>query len=106
MDLYGRDMLVHTVYFWLNPELSHEDHKAFENALQSLREIPSVKQFYCGTPSKTADRPVVDHSYDYGLAVVFDDVAGHDFYSEHSIHQDFLARWKDSFAKIQVYDFD
>lgn len=99
-------MLVHTVYFWLKSELSDSERAAFLQDLKGLSRIDSVVQLHAGSPSDTEARPVVDHSYDFGLAVIFRDVAGHDHYSAHQIHQDFLARWKASFSEVRVYDFD
>lgn len=99
-------MLVHTVYFWLDPDLSGEDRILFLKDLRGLEEIASVNTLEAGTPAATEARPVVDHSYDFGLLVLFDDVPGHDFYSSHELHQEFLKRWKPAFRKVRVYDFD
>lgn len=99
-------MLVHTVYFWLKTSVPDSEQAAFLEDLKGLSKIDSVIQLHAGPPSKTEARPVVDHSYDYGLMVMFRDVAGHDHYSSHQIHQDFLARWKENFHRIRVYDFD
>ena len=50
-------------------------------------------------------REVVDNSYDVGLCVVLDDSAGHDVYQVHPLHNEFIARNKENWARVQVYDF-
>jgi hypothetical protein len=50
-------------------------------------------------------REVVDNTYDVGLCVALDDVAGHDVYQEHPLHKEFIARNKDHWQRVQIYDF-
>lgn len=99
-------MLVHSVYFWLKPGYSDEERAAFRAGLESLAGIPVVKSIYVGTPSATPPRPVIDASYDFGLAVVLDDLAGHDVYQTHALHLAFLKQFGACWERVQIYDFE
>jgi hypothetical protein len=48
---------------------------------------------------------VVDNSYDVALCVVFDDVAAHDVYQSHPLHQQFIERNQKYWQRVQVRDF-
>jgi Stress responsive A/B Barrel Domain len=95
-------VFLHSVYFWLKPELELEQQAQFWAGVKSLGEIPSVKFFFVGTPADT-DRPVIDRSYSCNLVVGFDDLAGHDLYQDHPIHDDFRAL-SDLWSKVLIYD--
>jgi Stress responsive A/B Barrel Domain len=98
-------MLVHTVVFWLRPELTSAERDTFaREGLASLRGIPSVQEMHLGRPAPIPPRPVVDASYDFAITVLFNDVAGHDAYQVHPIHLAFLARFKSSWTRVQIYD--
>ncbi|WP_404423018.1 Dabb family protein [Nibricoccus sp. IMCC34717] len=97
-------MLVHTVYFWLRPDLSADETKAFVAGLESLRAIKSVRQLFIGRPAGVADRPVVDKSFSFGLTVIVDDVAGHDAYQTDPVHLAFVAAHKTKWTRVQIYD--
>ncbi len=96
-------MVIHSVYFWLRPELNEEDVRRFVEGARSLLTIETVKSGYVGTPAATEPRPIVDSSYSYSLIVMFDDVAGHDAYQDHPVHDAFreLAHLWD---RVQIYD--
>jgi len=95
-------MFVHSVYFWLKPELSVAEHTALVADMHTLREVPSVRTGYIGTPAPT-ERPVIDSSYHYALVLVFDDKAGHDAYQEHPIHRAFADKWRTCW-QVKIYD--
>jgi hypothetical protein len=97
-------MLVHTVYFYLKPELTAEQRETFRREVARLGEIPQVKAFYLGTPAKVPARPVVDLSFSFAITCVFEGVAEHDAYQEHPVHQEFIARCKELWSRVQVYD--
>ena len=99
-------MLVHTVFFWLKDDISAEDKNGFADQVQTLATIPSAEAVYVGTPSPTADRPVIDSSYDVSLTVILKDIPSHDIYQEHQIHLDFLKNNSHKWAKVLVYDAD
>lgn len=97
-------MFVHTVYFWVKPNTPTA---AVERLLADCRSllggIPTVRHLWAGRPAQTP-RDVVDNSYAVALTVVLDDRAGHDVYQDHAKHKEFIARNKEHWARIQVYD--
>jgi hypothetical protein len=95
-------MLVHSVYFWLKPELTPAQVEEFVRRGTALTRIGTVKHGWFGKPS-TTDRPVIDRSYSFALTVVFDDLAGHDAYQIDPIHHEFL-ELKDYWTKVLIYD--
>lgn len=74
--------------------------------LESLTRIESAEAAYVGSPAATAERPVIDTSYDFCLTVVLKDIAAHDAYQVDQRHLDFLATFKESWKKVKVYDAD
>lgn len=97
-------MLVHTVYFYLKPELTEEQRTFFRLEVAKLGTIPEVTAFYLGTPAAVTPRPVVDLSFSFSITCVFRDVAQHDAYQSHPAHLEFIARCRDLWARVQVYD--
>lgn len=97
-------MLVHSVYFWLKDGLDAEQQKAFRAGLESLGGIPGVAEIHVGIPADTPARPVVDHSYTFGLVVVLKDLDAHDAYQTHPLHKAFLERFSACWSKVLVYD--
>lgn len=99
-------MLVHTVLFWLKKDLDGDQLTHFRMGLESLTRIESAEAAYVGSPAATAERPVIDTSYDFCLTVVLKDIAAHDAYQVDQRHLDFLATFKESWKKVKVYDAD
>lgn len=98
-------MLIHTVIFWLRPELSQAEREAFlSEGLESLRAIEAVSSLHIGRPAPVAARPVVDASYDFALTAVFMDLTAHDAYQVHPLHTAFVTRFKPSWSRVQIYD--
>lgn len=96
-------MLVHHVLFWLKSDTSDDQKKAFRAGLESLKGIESIRSINIGTPAPIS-RPVVDETYTFSLAITFDDLAGHDVYQVHTLHQAFLDRFRALFEKVIIYD--
>ncbi len=96
-------MLVHSVYFWLKSDLPADQRKEFLRRLEDMKAIPVVRWFFVGTPSAT-DRPVIDRSYTYALVVAFDDMAGHDAYQAHPLHDAFRDHCAKMWSKVVIYD--
>jgi hypothetical protein len=96
-------MFVHTVYFWLRPDLTEAERQAFVAGARSLTTIDTVRHGWLGTPAST-DRPVIDRSYSYGLVVAFDDKAGHDAYQDHPTHDRFRDACGRFWQKVVIYD--
>ena len=98
-------MFIHTVYFWLSDAAGDEVRaKMLCDIPELLGRIPTVRHCWVGKPAMTP-RDVVDNSYSVGLCVVLDDVQGHDQYQAHPLHSEFIARFKQYWKKVQVYDF-
>ena len=97
-------MLIHTVYFWLKPELTAEQRADFRRGVESLGTIKSVDTIYVGAPAKTEKRPIIDDSYSVGLTVVCKDVAAHDAYQVDPIHHAFISQFKSFWSRVQSYD--
>jgi hypothetical protein len=98
-------MFVHTVYFWTKPNTpAAAVDQLIADCHALLAKIPTVKHLWAGRPANTP-RDVVDNSYAVGLTVVLHDSAGHDAYQVHELHLQFIARNKQHWQRVQVYDF-
>jgi hypothetical protein len=98
-------MFVHTVFFWLKPDAPASAREQLANDCRNyLGKIPTVRQLWAGVPAMTP-RDVVDNSYAVGLTVVLEDSAGHDVYQQHDLHMQFIARNKQHWQRVQVYDY-
>ena len=97
-------MLVHTVFFYLRPDVTAEQRALFQREVARLGEIPQVKKFYLGTPAAVPPRPVIDLSFSFAITCVFTNVADHDSYQSHPTHLEFIERCKALWARVQVYD--
>lgn len=97
-------MLVHTVYFWLKPELTAAQRADFRRGVESLGGIKAVDTIYVGTPARTVKRPIIDDSYSVALTVVCKDVAAHDVYQVDPIHLAFVETFKTFWTRVQIYD--
>jgi hypothetical protein len=99
-------MLVHTVLFWLKDDLDADQRNNFRTGLDRLIEIESAEAVYVGSPAATAERPVVDTSYDFCLTVIAKDVAAHDAYQVDPRHTEFINTFKSHWQKVLIYDAD
>ncbi|HWQ36185.1 MAG TPA: Dabb family protein [Blastocatellia bacterium] len=98
-------MLVHTVFFWLDPKLKPEQVAEFEERLNRLPTISAVKYGFTGRPSSTS-RPIIDRTYSYGLTLVFENLAKHDEYQVDPLHQEFVEKCSSMWLKVTIYDFE
>ncbi|HRK35954.1 MAG TPA: Dabb family protein [Candidatus Hydrogenedentes bacterium] len=96
-------MFVHAVYFWLREGLTLEETARFRGGMESLRGCESVRDMFVGVPAST-NRPVVERGYTFALVVLFDDLAGHDAYQVHPIHNAFVDTFKSYWTRVQIYD--
>ena len=99
-------MLNHTVIFWLKKELSLQDKEMFHQELVKLGMIESVHQLHIGSPAATTKRPVIDHSYDFCLTVILENVSAHDLYQQDPIHLQFIEKCAHMWDKVKIYDAD
>lgn len=96
-------MFIHSVYFWLRPDLTAEEREQFWQHVRPLAQIKSVRAGYIGTPAET-DRPVIDRSYSCALVLIFDDQDGHDRYQTDPVHDRFRDQCGALWSKILIYD--
>lgn len=96
-------MFVHSVYFWLKPDLTAAQQAQFWAGVRSLGTISSVRHCYIGTPAAT-DRPIIDRSYSCGLVVVFDNETGHEAYQVDPLHDRFRIECADLWQRVLIYD--
>jgi hypothetical protein len=97
-------MLVHTVYFWLKPELTAAQRADFRRGVESLGTIKAVDKCYVGVPAKTEKRPIIEDSYSVALTVVCPNIAAHDAYQVDPIHLAFINSFKTFWSRVQIYD--
>ena len=97
-------MLVHSVFFWLKPELTADQRAAFRAGVESLAGITAVEAVYVGTPAATEKRPVIDDSYSVALTVVCKDLAAQNAYQVDPVHLAFVNTFKTFWQRVQIYD--
>jgi len=93
----------HHVFFWLNNPDDPQERKIFENALQELGTVETIKLLHIGKPADTS-REVIDNTYHYSFLAGFKDKAGHDVYQVHPIHDKFRNEYSHLWSKVLVYD--
>lgn len=98
-------MFIHNVYFWLNPGTSESQKADFKEGIHTfLSSVPEVQRFEIGQPANTPKRDVVDNSFGYSIFVWFKNVSDHDIYQKHPVHDVFIEKYKDLWAKVEVKD--
>lgn len=98
-------MFIHCVYFWLKDGNANPARlEMMADANEKLGQIPTVQKIWAGPPAGTP-RDIVDNSYQVGLTVVLEDAEAHDIYQEHTLHQEFIERFRENWEKVLVYDF-
>jgi hypothetical protein len=97
-------MLIHSVYFWFKADADPALVARFEAGLQRLTAIPDIQAAHFGRPETTPKRPVIDDSYSWALIETFPDLAAHDRYQAHELHQQFLEEFSGTWQRVQVYD--
>ena len=97
----------HHVYFWLKEERQGgADRATFEAGLDKLMTSPNIARGTWGKPAPTAERPVTDHSWDYGISLAFQTMEAHDIYQSDADtqHDEFVNTFKDWWEKVLVMD--
>jgi hypothetical protein len=95
---------VHSVYFWLKPDLTEQQIEEFESALRLMIEDSQYALTgHIGKPAGTP-RKVVDNTYDFNLIVTFDDAASHDSYQTEAPHDRFREISSQYTERVQIYD--
>ena len=96
--------VVHHVLFWLKNPDSSADKVLLMEGLNTLREIPEVKELMIGTPASTLEREVVDSSFDVSELMLFESIAAQDAYQVHPLHQKFIEQYGHLWDRVIVYD--
>lgn len=97
-------MHAHNVYFSLNVK-SEETIVAFMDDCKTYLAVqPGIISFVCGVLETALDRPVNDRDFDVSLHVVFDSKAAHDAYQVAPLHDEFVAKQKDNWKAVRVFD--
>ena len=96
-------MFVHSVYFWLRPNLTAAEEQHFAAGLESLRAIHGVVHGYIGVPAST-DRPVIERGYSRALVLIFADEQAHDAYQVHPVHDAFRSNCGAYWTSVRIYD--
>lgn len=99
-------MLQHTVFFYLNNDVTPEEREEFEAGLKLLLDIPEIHRSEAGIPAGTEDRDVTDHSYAYSIYTWFETMEDYDIYAEHPDHLEFIDTYSHLWADVKVYDAD
>ena len=97
-------MLVHSVLFWLKPDLTQAQREHFLAEVRRLGAIKSIDRIYAGPPATIAKRDVTDRSFDVALTIVFRDGPAHDAYQVDPVHQAFVERNKAFWTRVQIFD--
>ncbi len=99
-------MLQHTVYFYLNEEVTEEERQQFEEGLEMLLSIEEIYKSEIGIPADTPDREVTDNTFGYSIFVWFESMDDYNVYAEHPDHMDFIDQYEYLWADVRVYDSD
>ncbi len=99
-------MLQHTVFFYLNDDVTTTEREQFEEGLKKLLEIPEIYRSETGVPAGTAERDVTDHSYAYAIYTWFETMEDYVGYDEHPDHLEFIDNYNHLWADVKVYDAD
>lgn len=97
-------MLQHTVYFYLNDDVTDEERQEFEEGLEGLVSIDEVYKSEIGVPADTPEREVTDHSFGYSIFTWFETMEDYEVYAEHPDHMDFIEQFEGLWADVKVYD--
>jgi Stress responsive A/B Barrel Domain len=98
-------MFIHTVVFWLRPDLPPAQVAQFDQGIRDLTQISTVRFAHVGTPAGTR-RSVIDHSFSRLLVVGFADRAGHDVYQDAAVHELFRQTCGTFWQRVVIYDAD
>ncbi len=97
-------MLQHTVYFYLDPEVTSEEKGEFEKGLEELLQIPEIHKAEMGPPADTPRRDVNDHSFAFAIYTWFETMEDYEVYADHPHHLKFLDTYSPLFTEVKVYD--
>ena len=95
----------HVVLLWFTADVTNNRVQQVEAETLKLRAIPQLLSLETG-PSIKSDRPIVDDSFDLGIAMTFRSVDDMNQYLIDPRHIKFVDTWlKGRLDKMLVYDF-
>lgn len=97
-------MLQHTVFFYLNEDVTEEEKEQFEDGLEELLSIEEIFKSEIGIPGSTPERDVTDHTFGYSIYTWFETMEDYNVYAEHPIHVEFIDTYQHLWADVKVYD--
>ena len=98
-----RSPFIHTVFFYLNDDVTDDQKLAFEKGMEKLGTAPTIAHYRIGKPAMTP-RDIVDNSYGYSWIVEFANPADQDAYQTEPIHLEFIELYKALWKDVKVYD--
>lgn len=98
--------LSHAVFFTLHDRSDEARDALLADCRASLPDHDGVTYFSVGTLAAELDRPVNDQQFDVALLVAFRDRASHDAYQDSPKHHAFIARNRDNWKQVRVFDTD
>lgn len=100
----GGPQLAHMVYFKLKDNSGGARAKLVAACKLFLTGHEGTVYFATGTLAGDMKREVNDQDFDVSLLVVFENKAAHDKYQDHPRHLEFVAKNKENWAKVRVFD--
>ena len=96
------------MYFWLKEERRNDaDRATFEAGMAKLAGSKTLARGSWGRPAATEERPVTDHSWDYGLSFEFATMDDHLAYQgDDPHHVEFVGAFKDWWERVLVMDLE
>lgn len=98
--------IVHAVFFTCKPGTPETEVASLIADCQGLSRIPTARKVVAGRRDMRLAREVNDKDFTVGLIVYFDDMAGHDAYQTHPIHDEFVQKHKAHWSVVRVFDFN
>ncbi len=96
--------LAHMVFFKLKDNSVTATNKLVAECSKYLKPHAGIEYFSAGTLARELNRDVNDQNFDVALHVVFTDLKHHDAYQDSDMHNEFIARNKDNWEKVRVFD--
>lgn len=100
----NKEVIAHSVLFWLKEGLSDQEKKDFTQFFEELRKVPTIKSLQYGPPANTTKRDVVDNSFSYNLLVYFNNMEDLNVYETHPFHLNAIDKFSQYWDKVVVHD--
>ena len=98
----AKQKMIHQVYFWLHDTANTQEF--LTEAVPMLGRCKTVAKFIAGTPAPTADREVVDHSFQVSCTLFFYSLEDQDVYQTDPTHLAFIEKYSSMWKTVKVYD--